>query len=282
VQEFQEAAGTLAAVPWATYDFNTMYEALDHKKLLEGVMHAVAEAWMYEHRSLAKGKGARADEIEVVLAEAGWYDKAELAAYTEAQYFTPERLRQTLEFMLGHLYVLNGTKLRQQEKGVPMGLECAPQLANLYGYSVESQWVQDTSPSNVMHRRFIDDIFVAGEHALEPGRGIPSEEAYGMKYKSTGETPDSLIYLGVRLFKDKRGQAHTTLHDRAVDYPITIQRYPEVTTVANPSQLGGVIMGRLVAAQRACSCLDLFQDAVAGILTHAHMRGYSRRMLHSV
>ena len=67
------------------------------------------------------------------------------------------------------------------------------------------------------------------------------------------------------------------MHDRAVDYPV----YPHVTTVANPQQLSGVITGRLVAAQRQCSRVDLFKDAVAGILTHAHRRGYSRRMLHS-
>ena len=102
-----------------------------------------------------------------------------------------------------------------------------------------------------------------------------------MKYKRTSESLDSLIYLGVRLFKDERGAAHTVLHYRAVDYPFQIDRYPEVSTVANPSQLGGVIMGRLLSAQRTCSRLDLFQDAVAGIFTHAHRRGYPRRLLHS-
>ena len=81
---------------------------------------------------------------------------------------------------------------------------------------------------------------------------------------------------------DEKGEAHSMLHDRAVDYPIRIDRYPEASTVANPAQLGGVIMGRLVAAQRTCSRLDLFQDAVAGIMTHAHNRHYPRRLMHSV
>ena len=103
-----------------------------------------------------------------------------------------------------------------------------------------------------------------------------------MNYKVTSESTTSLIYLGVRLFVDEEGSAHTTMHDRAVEYPIQVDRYPEATTVANPAQLGGVIMGRLVSAQRLCSRLDLFQDAVAGVFNHAHRRGYSRRLLHSV
>ena len=41
-------------------------------------------------------------------------------------------------------------------------------------------------------------------------------------------------------------------------------------------------MGRLVAAQRTCSRLDLFQDEVAGIMTHANNRNYPRRLMHSV
>jgi hypothetical protein len=148
--------------------------------------------------------------------------------------------------------------------------------------AAESRWIDTTQPKLVMSRRFIDDIYVAGEKALQPGQGLPSEADYGMKYKLTSESPHSLLYIGIRHFVDDRGEAHCTLHDRAVDYPIQVDRYPEGSTVANPAQLGGVIMGHLVAAQRTCSRLDLFQDAVAGILTHAYNRGYSRRLLHSV
>ena len=56
--------------------------------------------------------------------------------------------------------------IRRQCKGIPMGLECAPQLANLFGYRVESRWVETANPTNVMSRRFIDDIFVAGPEAM--------------------------------------------------------------------------------------------------------------------
>ena len=103
-----------------------------------------------------------------------------------------------------------------------------------------------------------------------------------MKYKRTSEDHNILVYLGVCLFVDDQGEAHSVLHDRAVEYPIQVDRYPHATTVANPAQFGGVIMGRLVAAQRTCSRLDLFQDAVAGIFTHAHRRKYSRHLIHSV
>ena len=266
VQDFRANAAALAKVPWATVDFTTMYEALEHDALLQGCMAAATEAWDYEQACMARQLGKRPEEVQLALSTAGWAKMIpEMEADTKV-WFTPQRLRETLAFMLDNLYINNGGIVRKQVKGVPMGLNCAAQMANAYGYSVESLWVDAQQPKNIMMRRYIDGIFVAGEKALLPGQGLPSEDDYKMKYKLTSESASSLIYIGVRLFVDDKGEAHTVLHDRAVDYPVLVDRYPEATTVANPAQLGGVIMGRFVAAQRTCSRLDLFQDAVAGIM----------------
>eukprot|EP00667_Euglena_gracilis_P000109 EG_transcript_109 len=283
VQEFRVLAQSraLGAVPWATYDFTTMYEALEHEHLVHGVMAAVKEAWEEETTGKARDTGQHPRDVDLRLGAGGWHEAAKVKDAPGMPWFTLPRVEDTLRKMLANLYAVNGGVVRKQQKGVPMGLECSPQLANLYAYAVESRWVDRTAPTNVLMRRYIDDIIVMGPDALTPGKGLPTEEDYGMQYKSTAEEPHSLIYLGVRLFVDDRGQAHSVLHDRAVDYPIRVDRYPEGTTVANPAQLAGVIMGRLVAAQRTCSRMDLFQDAVAGIFTHAHRRGYPRRMVHS-
>ena len=183
----------------------------------------------------------RAEDVELLLGEAGWVATEQLqGAALAGLWVTFDGLREVLAFMMSHLFVHNGAVLRRQCRGVPMGLECSPQLANLYGYAVESMWVQRTTPRNIMAYRYIDDIIVAGEDAEHPGKGLPAEEEYGMKYKKTSDSPESLLYLGVRIFKDERGRAQSAMHDRAVDYPIRIDRYPHVTTVANPQQLSGV------------------------------------------
>lgn len=133
-----------------------------------------------------------------------------------------------------------------------------------------------------MANRFIDDLFTAGPQALQPGEGFPSAEEYGIPYRHTAESSESLIYLGVRLYKDEDGNPQSVMHDRAVGYPIRVDRYPEAGTAAPATQLGGVVMGRLVAAQRQCSSMELFKDAVAGVFTHCINRHYSRRLVQSV
>ena len=54
-------------------------------------------------------------------------------------------------------------------------------MANVYGYAIESAWVDLTKPTIILAKRFIDDIFVAGRDALQPGRGLPTEEDYKMR-----------------------------------------------------------------------------------------------------
>jgi hypothetical protein len=274
VQEFRARSAELSKVPWATYDFTTMYEGLSHTSLITAWGMAAEEAWKYEEE--VRGEGS------LLLGASGWYRKSGISSDSSQLWLSIDKFLDCNMHLLSNLYTLNGDCFRRQVKGLPMGLECSPQMANLYGYAIEAQWVDSKQPNIVLAKRYIDDIFVAGADAPNPGSGIPSEDDYAMKYKLTSESPDSLLYLGVRFFKDENGEAHCALHDRAVDYPIQLDRYPHASTVANPTQLGGVIMGRLVAAQRTCSRMDLFQDAVAGIFTHAFRRNYTRRLVHGV
>ena len=201
-------------------------------------MKAVDEAWEYETRKWASTEQLREPEVHLFIGVHGWRPKSKVVNAPGSPWFSMSALQSTLLFMLSHLYVENGDKVRRQVRGVPMGLECSPQLANLYGYAVESAWVvgKQPQPTNLIMRRYIDDIIIAGEHAELPGVGLPSEEEYGMKYKLTSDSPNSLIFLGVRFFKDERNMAHSVLHDRAVEYPIRIDRYPAFSTVANPAQ----------------------------------------------
>ena len=175
MQDFRANAAELANVPWATYDFTTMYEALEHPALIEGCMVAAKDAWEYECNRHAIANGLRKEDVVLVLSSKGWAVQDPALNNTTCMWYTEHTLRTTLTRMLDNLYILNGGILRKQVKGVPMGLNCAGQLANAYGYAVESRGVDSGRPNNVISRRYIDDIFVAGEGALQPGVGLPSE-----------------------------------------------------------------------------------------------------------
>ena len=85
-----------------------------------------------------------------------------------------------------------------------MGISPSPQLANLYCYSVERDFVLRTPSQSWLNCRYLDDLFV-----VDP---IPSEEEYGMSYATSSEGED-VVFVGIRV-NVKDGVTRTTLYDK--------------------------------------------------------------------
>ena len=80
----------------------------------------------------------------------------------------------------------------------------------------------------------------------------------------------------------KEGITRTTLYDREEEYPFHILRYPSTGSVSSTAQLGGVLMGRFIAAQQFCSTMADFKQTIAWTLRRAQERGYTFTMTQKV
>ena len=63
-----------------------------------------------------------------------------------------------------------------------------------------------------------------------------------MEYKVTSDNPHSVVYIGVRVTTSNE-RLRTLVHDRELEYPYHIVRYPEWSSTAPRTQLGGIIFG---------------------------------------
>ena len=257
----------LAGRSMKVVDFKDMYTNIEHKLLLQRVEKAVDEALRWEH--LKRGM------IERV--ELGWNRATgnyEVQSPTGESFtiLLKDEVMQLLATTLSHCYITNGEECRRQIRGIPMGISPSPQLANLYCYSVEREFVMRTPSPSWLNCRYLDDLFV-----VDP---IPSEEDYGMSYTTSCEGKD-VVYVGIRIYV-KDGVTRTTLYDREEEYPFHILRYPSTGSVSSTAQLGGVLMGRFVAAQQFCSTMTDFKESVAWILRRAQERGYTFSMTQKV
>ena len=118
-----------------TVDFVTMYPAFDQKLLKERLQDAIAEAWQWEeeteegkHLRIAKSGWVWLTDEEVTLPTLGMWCKAELL--------------ELLEFVIDNGYIQRRNLVLKQVRGFGMGLACAPQIANLGCYPVESLWTR--------------------------------------------------------------------------------------------------------------------------------------------
>ena len=104
-----------------------------------------------------------------------------------------------------------------------------------------------------------------------------------MKYRETRRVKGELEYLGMKLrwrigCGGKRW-FETGVYFRDEMYPIRILRYPHETSVVSTAQQVGVLRGQLIRAQRLCSMLGMFKEAVVMIIKSALRRGYTSRVL---
>jgi hypothetical protein len=53
-----------------------------------------------------------------------------------------------LGFLVDNIYVVFGDHVFQQFVGIPMGINCAPLLADLFSYSHEAEFVQELLHDN--------------------------------------------------------------------------------------------------------------------------------------
>jgi hypothetical protein len=87
-----------------------------------------------------------------VLESGLWYDEP-----------TRSWILEAVEFLWNGTFFQMGTRVFRQEDGVPMGLHCAPVLANIYMAHFEKEFLQRT-PSIRLYRRYIDDCFALDEN----------------------------------------------------------------------------------------------------------------------
>jgi hypothetical protein len=251
-----------------TVDFVTMYPKFDQKLLRERLEEAVREAWEFEESK--QGEPQR-------LAKNGWLQEAGLEGQ---EGWTQQEVNEMVAFVINNGYLKCGSRIKQQVRGFGMGLQCAPQLANLACYIPERDFASTCQPEEVLHNyRFIDDI-------LTLSGKIPSPAMYEMEYKSTRKKPGEVEYLGMKVIwhqgKADNSWVTTELLQREAAYPIRILRYPTQDSLASDEQRMGVVMGQFIRAQRICSHISGFKEAVLYVVKCAYRRGYPRRHLHAV
>ena len=103
----------------STWDFSTMYTSIPHSKLKD-VIQKILDMILPENEcKLAIGK----------------FFKKEL--------FHKNEILGIINFLIDNIYIQCGNVVFRQVKGIPMGTNCAPFLANLFLFWYEFNWMKD-------------------------------------------------------------------------------------------------------------------------------------------
>ena len=128
-----------------SYDFATLYTNILHDGLKSNIRNLVREAY--------KVRGAKYLTVDR-HGKAHWSQSP--SSVTTCMSIDKSKLVELTEYLIDNVYVKAGNRVYRQTIGIPMGTDCAPQLANLYLFHHEYMYMRALMKSNLgMAKRFV-------------------------------------------------------------------------------------------------------------------------------
>ena len=191
---------------------------------------------------------------------------------------------QYLDFLIDNIYVEFGNTLHKQTIGIPMGMCCAPLLANLFLMSYEYNFMntleKDKNPDVKLFSstfRYIDDLISLNNNAFESylDQIYPPELSITKETKSDKEA--SYLDLLITVKDDK---FHTKLYDKRDDFNFKIVNYPYPIASNIPEKPAyGVYASRVISFVRACDNYVDFSERHISLCTSLLRQGFRYRLL---
>jgi hypothetical protein len=299
---FQSRWSSLPVSHLFTGDFSNMYTSIPLDDLKSKLRYVLKEAWVWKashfniseqniHKLVLRWNSRSVEWIDRSKRRASVAESEDVDTSTVFT-FSLDKLVQFLNFLIDNVFVVNDGVVFQQIRGIPMGTNCGPVLANLYLYAYESVFIDQlisegrSETAEMFHRtfRFIDDtlsfnnqywpIFVS--KSSEAGGIYPS----ALTYNDTSICDTKVHFLGMQFEVDLENRKCTIdIFDKRKEFSFYVQRYPDLRSFI-PSYIPyGVFLGLLHRTYRICSVPSFFQKRVMEMLEVFVSKGCSSNRL---
>ena len=277
-----------------TLDFSTMYTMIDLDDLIKRISSIVVRT--IESRPQPKYEWM----LRVSLSRMGlpqtaeWVDSKKPVHKPSEQIFTVNGLKQLLAYVVKNTFLANGDFLRQQKKGAPIGADAGPELANLYLFAYESEFIdrlerEDISKARSFHLSFrkIDDLLLVDNpnHEL----ALKNLEDGGIYPKflvrsSTSLSKSHVHFCGMNIRSTDDGDGFEfSVYDKRDDFPFQVHNYLHVNSAVPSHSISAVFTGQLHRFYFICNKGSFFLEAALKVAKYLlRHRGFMRRRLQSL
>ena len=209
---------------------------------------------------------------------------------------TPTRFEKWINYLLDNLYVQVGDQLLWQVIGIPMGVSCAPYLANLmlFMYELEffAAFISEHDPIHnkptrqllwklSCYTRYIDDLW----NPLVPRTKIQSitRQMYPtwLQLGDLESEGAKVNYLNMTIWQQD-GTWQSKLYDKRVELQakgLKLNKFPHPETKITTRCKYGVISSQLHRFKTVCTQTSQFLDAATILYTEYIDKGYDQRLL---
>ena len=234
-----------------SYDFATLYTNIPHDALKTNVRNLVREAF--------KVRGAKYLVVDT-HGKAHWSQTP--SSSVSCVSIDKGKLVEWTEYLIDNVYIKVGDKVYRQTIGIPMGTDCAPQLANMFLFHYEYSYMKRLMANNLyMARRFshtlryIDDLLTLNNPKFE--EEIVNIYPPELTLKQTTESDTNLSYLDISI-TICCGKYMTEVYDKRDSFNFSIVNYPYMCSNIPAKPTYGVYVSQLVRLSRICDTFSTF------------------------
>ena len=142
LDELHQINKTSRARKFYRYDFTTLYTNIPHNALKNNIRSLVRETF--------KIRGAK---YIIVDGHGNGHWSLEFVSFSKS------KLVERTEYLIDNVYIKVGNNVYRQTIGIPMGTDCAPQLANLFLFHYEYLYMKNLMRDNLcMAKRFSNRV----------------------------------------------------------------------------------------------------------------------------
>ena len=284
VQSAQEVSDKLARLKNRqithidTYDFKNMYDNFNLGKLIESLKHVANRLLSAASDNYAGGSEAL---LYVTLhghSTVRWAS-SNSAGYKSAKrvgsemmddngvYLDEEDIGRWASILVNNTYIQKGDVIFRQKKGIPMGTNCAPQMANLMCHDIEHSFLSNQEALGNLHHmrdsvfmRFIDDLLVmncpmfekwVNEHTLYGDLQLDLSTPACVYDDDAPPPPGTTVgkcvnYLDMTVSVGSDGTIQSKLFDKRRSFPFPVHTMTDLASLVPLSVVHGVLIGRVL------------------------------------
>ena len=197
--------------------------------------------------------------------------------------FTKDQVIKLLNFIVDNSYIKYKGKIYRQFVGIPMGIDPAPFMANLFLHYYENKFIKNlVDNGNIKEAgvlkytfRYLDDLLSIND-AYYFKEVISSIYPSELKLSSTNINPCYSEFLDLDI-SIVNGKLHSKIFDKRRNFNFNVINFPDIKFSNVPSKPSyGIFYSQLIRILRICNHIEYFCNEVE-ILSRTFLgKGFSK------
>ena len=251
-----------------TFDFSTLYTKIPLEELKDKLKKNVEKAF----------KGGNNQYIRVTQQDVGWCHQKKTNTFSKDEVFA------MIDLVVDNSFFRFGDRVYRQCIGIPMGIDPAPQMANLYLYYYESSFMETITKENYgipkkfnNTSRFIDDLATLNnDRYLQQfkERIYPKELVLNQENKEDNRA----TFLNIEAHI-KDGKFCIKTYDKREAFNFEIVNYPDLSGNIPERPAYGIYISQVIRYAKICKQTKDFIDRIRLLFNKLRKKHFSKERL---